>query len=266
MVEVTSRRAKVRARATIGDILPGHVFIPFHYGYWDDPDSERYGPDGGAHAANELTLTAWDVVSKQPNFKYAAVQVAKAGHESLVSKAVGVASHVMDRASELTDLVMGRAHPTERSHVGDYLGFLSDANEELAAACDYVSSQHEQNAEIREGAKVIGNFSRQAVDGLKPFLAKYAVRDEQEPRELRQTLFPKRRSGGFGLLRDLHALQVLASDAHVCTKIVKDAARELRDDALHELCLLLYGQNQRQQAWVDTMIKESAAQSVVVPS
>ena len=55
-------------------------------------------------------------------------------------------------------------------------------------------------------------------------------------------------------------------DAHVATKVVKDAARELRDDALHELCLFLYEQNQRQQAWVDTMIKESAAQSVVVPS
>jgi len=98
------------------------------------------------------------------------------------------------------------------------------------------------------------------------FLAKYAVRDEQEPWELRQALFPKRRSGSFGLLRDLHALQVLASDAHVSTKIVRDVARELRDDALHELCLHLYGQNQRQQAWVDTIIKESAAQSVVVPS
>ena len=35
---------------------------------------------------------------------------------------------------------------------------------------------------------------------------------------------------------------------------------------LHELCLFLYGQNQRQQAWVDTMIKESSAQAVVVPS
>jgi hypothetical protein len=136
----------------------------------------------------------------------------------------------------------------------------------VAAACDYLASQHGQNAEIREGSKIIGNFSRQAVDQLRPFVARYGGRSEKEPRELRKTLFPKPRAGGFGLLRDLHALHVLVADAHVAAKVVKDAARELRDDALHEVCLLVYGQNQRQQAWVDTMIKESAAQSVVVPS
>jgi hypothetical protein len=31
-------------------------------------------------------------------------------------------------------------------------------------------------------------------------------------------------------------------------------------------CGRLYGPNPRQQSWVDTMIKEGAAQSVVVPS
>ena len=39
----------------------GHVFVPFHYGYWDD----HQGP---ARAANELTITAWNPVSKQPLF------------------------------------------------------------------------------------------------------------------------------------------------------------------------------------------------------
>jgi anaerobic selenocysteine-containing dehydrogenase len=69
MVEVESRRGRVQAPARIGDIDPGLVFIPFHYGYWDDPDRYR--------AANELTLTAWDPVSKQPHYKYAAVRIHK---------------------------------------------------------------------------------------------------------------------------------------------------------------------------------------------
>ena len=46
MVEVASRRGRIRVAARIGDIIPGHVFIPFHYGYWDHPDHPR--------AANEL--------------------------------------------------------------------------------------------------------------------------------------------------------------------------------------------------------------------
>ena len=45
----SSRRGKVRAPARIGDIMPGHLFMPFHYGYWDDAGPPR--------AANELTLT-----------------------------------------------------------------------------------------------------------------------------------------------------------------------------------------------------------------
>ena len=71
MVEVESRRGTVRAPARVGDILPGHLFLPFHYGYWDEPG------DGHRRAANELTLTAWDPVSKQPHFKYAAARASK---------------------------------------------------------------------------------------------------------------------------------------------------------------------------------------------
>lgn len=69
LVEVTSRRGTVTEPARIGGIIPGHVFIPFHYGYWDEP--------GRARAANELTITEWDPVSKQPHFKYTAVRIRK---------------------------------------------------------------------------------------------------------------------------------------------------------------------------------------------
>ena len=77
MVEVTSRRGTVKEPAKIGGIIPGHVFIPFHYGYWDDP--------GRSRAANELTITEWDPVSKQPHYKYAAVKIKKTS-ESLLHK------------------------------------------------------------------------------------------------------------------------------------------------------------------------------------
>jgi anaerobic selenocysteine-containing dehydrogenase len=69
MVEVGSRRGIVMAPARVGGIIPGHVFVPFHYGYWDDRNRPR--------AANELTLSEWDPVSKQPHFKYAAVKIKK---------------------------------------------------------------------------------------------------------------------------------------------------------------------------------------------
>ena len=44
------------------------VFVPFHYG----------DVHGAGQAANELTVTAWDPVSKQPLFKDCAVRVRRA--------------------------------------------------------------------------------------------------------------------------------------------------------------------------------------------
>jgi anaerobic selenocysteine-containing dehydrogenase len=67
-----SPRGVVQAATRITGIRKGTVFMPFHYGYWDSSDSA--GPDGRARAANELTITAWDPVSRQPIFKVGAVR------------------------------------------------------------------------------------------------------------------------------------------------------------------------------------------------
>jgi anaerobic selenocysteine-containing dehydrogenase len=75
LLEVRTPRGRVRARLRISGIRPGALFLPFHYGYWDtDAGSEPEKKDDG-RAANELTLTDWDPVSKQPIFKTAAAQV-----------------------------------------------------------------------------------------------------------------------------------------------------------------------------------------------
>jgi anaerobic selenocysteine-containing dehydrogenase len=71
-VGVESARGRIEARARLTDIRPGVVFVPFHYGYWDH---EAAGPNGRPRAANELTLTDFDPVSKQPLFKLAAVRL-----------------------------------------------------------------------------------------------------------------------------------------------------------------------------------------------
>jgi anaerobic selenocysteine-containing dehydrogenase len=72
LVGVASPRGGIEARARIGGIRPGVVFVPFHYGYFDvDPAKRR------PRAANEMTVTAWDPVSKQPIFKVAAVRIAR---------------------------------------------------------------------------------------------------------------------------------------------------------------------------------------------
>jgi ferredoxin-nitrate reductase len=64
-VRLESARGAIEAPLRLTPIHPGVVFVPFHYG-------------GTSSAANELTITAWDPVSKQPIFKVAAVKAGRA--------------------------------------------------------------------------------------------------------------------------------------------------------------------------------------------
>lgn len=66
-VLVEGKRGEVRVHAKItNNIKPGVVFLPMHWGKILDKDFAR---------ANNLTGNAIDPVSKQPDFKYSAVQV-----------------------------------------------------------------------------------------------------------------------------------------------------------------------------------------------
>jgi anaerobic selenocysteine-containing dehydrogenase len=64
LVRVESRRGAVEVAARCNGNRPGTAFLPFHYG---DPET----------AANDLTPTSWDPVSRQPHFKSGAVRVAR---------------------------------------------------------------------------------------------------------------------------------------------------------------------------------------------
>jgi anaerobic selenocysteine-containing dehydrogenase len=74
-VRVETPRGAVEAQARITDGRPGTLFVPFHYGYWDRDGED--GRSGHRRAANELTVTSWDPVSKQPTFKTAKARVAR---------------------------------------------------------------------------------------------------------------------------------------------------------------------------------------------
>jgi anaerobic selenocysteine-containing dehydrogenase len=258
LVEIASRRGTVRVRAQVGAIERGHVFLPFHYGYWD-----RDGDHG--RAANELTLTGWDPVSKQPYFKYAAVRVGKADAASLTQALADAAGKVVDRAREVADKLASSAH-NERARVPDYLGLLRSSHEQFVRACQTASARHLEEPDVRAGLAELARFSTDAVGSLRPFADRYGAPEAAEPNELREILLPAVRAGAYGLLRDLHDLAVLASDSHLTLAIVAQAAKALRDDGLLKLCEHLNEQTRLQHAWLLTHAKHRAAHTLVVPS
>jgi anaerobic selenocysteine-containing dehydrogenase len=77
LVRVESPRGAIEVRARVGHVMPGAVFAPFHYGSWD---LAGMACGDRSRQANELTMTVWDPVSKQPYFKTAACRVTRIRH------------------------------------------------------------------------------------------------------------------------------------------------------------------------------------------
>jgi anaerobic selenocysteine-containing dehydrogenase len=78
LVDIVSPRGSIRAAVRAADVRAGTVFVPFHYGYWDTTGDRPAAGEPGS-AANELTVTDWDPVSKQPLFKASAARLVPVG-------------------------------------------------------------------------------------------------------------------------------------------------------------------------------------------
>ncbi|HEU4684898.1 MAG TPA: nitrate reductase [Nitrospira sp.] len=263
-VEVESRRGRVTVQAKLGDILPGHLFIPFHYGYWDDPDRAR--------AANELTITEWDPVSKQPYFKFAAVRARKVSGSPTAAKASqfteSLAGQLKTAATEMAD-VPGKIAETfatagDERPVSVFLGMTFQSEELLADAFRQVAQQHVAEPDIHAICMLMASWSAEQAERLKRFIAAYHKDRREDPDGSAKKLFEGPRSGGLGLLRDLHDLWLAANEVHLGYEAVKQAAKALHDQALVERCEDSLNKADRQIAWLRTRIDQAAPQALAV--
>jgi hypothetical protein len=268
-VRITSRRASIEAPAAIGDIIPGHLFIPFHFGYWDNPDHAR--------AANELTLFEWDPVSKQPHFKYAAVKLEKISKPSLPQTETvdlqpdqnkGSTSNIGEQTGALASTVFGAIKTTikpERSHLADYIGLLDESERRLVKSFTQLRESHSDEPDVNAICKLFAEWSQEAQSTLKPFIEKYGERHEGEPERLDHALLIKRSHGAFELLRDLHDLWLLVNESMMSLNVLEQGARAIRDEDLLGALKHMQNRNERQRDWLKTRINQAAPQVLTVP-
>jgi formylmethanofuran dehydrogenase subunit D len=264
MVAIETRRGRITVPAKIGGILRGHIFVPFHYGYWDEP--------GHARAANELTLAEWDPVSKQPYFKYAAARLEKAQAPSIISKVAEAAeeagaqlTHAVASAKEIPAALKKVLMAAEdRLPLSLYLGLLRQSERHLSEAFSNVATHHAQSPDVYAICMLMSNWSARQAEALHPIIARYGEDSQKEPDRLRRALFEGPRSGGIGLLRDLHDLWLAAAEVHLCYEAIRQAARALHDRELVELCERSGAQTDRQLAWLRTRIDQAAPQALTV--
>ncbi len=196
MLRVTSRRGVAEAPARIGDIEPGTLFMPFHYGYWDDPGRPR--------AANELTLYDWDPVSKQPHFKYAAVKL---------EKAEGPALPQPDESKHEDAEAEGWDERDSRPYLADYVGLLLASEERLVRGWGKLRHSHPTTPDIGPQSTLFMTWSRENAAFVRPYVEKYGERREGEPEVLDKALLVQRAQNAFGLLRDLQDLWLMVNES-----------------------------------------------------
>ncbi|MCF6157068.1 MAG: nitrate reductase [wastewater metagenome] len=257
VVEVESRRGKIYGHAHLGDIIPGHVFIPFHYGYWDNPEYPR--------AVNELTITSWDPVSKQPHFKYAAVRIHKSDETALKGKMGGMTKGLVKEmrgvVEKVRDAITGE---TTKAHVAEYLELLRSSEQEFINASRKIRTDHPDEHDVVSMSRLMISWSEKHLQALSPFIERYTGKKSREPKKHDTKRFYGTRTGSIGLLRDLHDLSVLASDIEMCWIILSLAAKQLIDKRLEDVCNEFILETERQIDWLKTRIRHTAPQVLIV--
>ena len=99
---------------------------------------------------------------------------------------------------------------------------------------------------------------------LRPFAERCGEEAPGEPEHLYADLFHGPRTGGLGLLRDLHDLDLLACSCDISWTIIGQAAKAARDDALDATVRTCQGETARHLRWLTTRMKTAAPQALVV--
>lgn len=263
LVRVTSRRGAVEVPVMVTDIEDGRAFMPFHYGYWDKPER--------AQAANELTLFAWDPVSKQPMLKYAAVRLERATTPVAVPEAMdkdkahqGVLASARTMAAAAARKAAASVKPP-RQHIADHIGLLRDSEIRLAAAFEQTVSNHPDLADVSRQCSLFAGWSRVAGGKLDDVASRYGMQGGGTPG--RNVAVARHAAPGeMNLLHDLQGLLALVSSCRSSLLILHQAASAVCDEVFLTEINEMTVTNGRMQQWLQTCLLQSASQALVVPT
>lgn len=148
-------------------------------------------------------------------------------------------------------------------NIGLYLMMVRDSEIKLREAFLAVADRHQQEPDMEEICGLLASWSQQKASSAERFINKYEGKHDRGAERLYSELFQGPRRGGMALLRDLHDLWLLATEARICWTLLSQAAQALRDKDLIETCMQNQEQSGRQIAWLKTRSKQAAPQTLV---
>lgn len=151
-------------------------------------------------------------------------------------------------------------------HVSSYLRLVHSAELSLAESYRLVGNAHQAEAEIFYACGTVASQCDNHGRLLAPVVDRFGEAPEGEPERLHVAGLSGTRSGGLGLLRDLHDLYALCSFVDITWTIVGQAARALPDVDLLHVVSSCGSETARQLAWLTTSMKAAAPQALIVAS
>ena len=145
-----------------------------------------------------------------------------------------------------------------------YIGLLHRAEQELTDALREVGEAHTDEPDVKIICTKLAGDCDSHASQLVPFARRYGEEAEDEPERLHSELFRGTRSGGLGLLRDLHDLYLMACESDMAWTLVGQAARGARDRELLHLVESCEGETAIALKWLATRMKQAAPQALVV--
>ncbi len=149
-------------------------------------------------------------------------------------------------------------------HLANYLGYLHQSEQNLAAGLRKVGDGHVAEVDIFHTGNTLACQCEAHVEALEPFLGRYGQEQPTEPDRLYHQFFDGTREGGIGLLRDLHDLYLMANACDIAWTMIGQAAQGARDTELLEVVTACQGQTATQIKWLKTRMKQAAPQALLV--
>ena len=149
-------------------------------------------------------------------------------------------------------------------HLAHYLGLLHKSQVDLADAFRQVAAGHRDEVDVFHICERLARQCDRHAAQLEPFAGRYGEDAPDEPDRLYSELFRGTRSGGLGLLRDLHDLYLMACECDMAWTLVGQAAQGARDEELLNVVRQCEGETAMQLKYLRTRMKQAAPQALVV--
>ncbi|HEX6023416.1 MAG TPA: hypothetical protein VFZ00_15585 [Solirubrobacter sp.] len=149
-------------------------------------------------------------------------------------------------------------------HLAHYLGLLHKSQLKLRDAFREVGRAHADEPDVFLICEQLARDCDAHAEQVKPFADRYGEDAPAEPDRLHSELFRGTRTGGLGLLRDLHDLYLMAAECDMAWTLIGQAAQGARDTELFAVVKRCEGDTAIQMKWLRTRMKQAAPQALVV--